>query len=203
MPGEPDSRSSTGAVSRSSAGAVNRGSTQGVDGERPLWLSLDILHEAGDWSLLGDRDALITAAGLALARDARFASHPAAEVCVALSDDATVRELNARFRGKDKPTNVLSFPSLADFGGPGSVPMIGDIVLAQETVEREAAEQDIALAHHLQHLVVHGLLHLLDYDHETEDDAQAMESLEVEILATLGIPNPYSGELTLQSSHDQ
>lgn len=187
MPGEPDSRSSTGAV----------------HGEPPLWLSLDILHEAGDWSRIGDRDALIAEAGRALARDRRFSSHPPAEVCVALSDDATVRELNARFRGKDKPTNVLSFPSLAEFGGAGSAPMIGDIVLAQETVEREAAEQDIALAHHLQHLVVHGLLHLLDYDHETDDGAQVMEGLEVEILATLGIPNPYSGELTLQSSHDQ
>ena len=106
--------------------------------EAPLWLSLDILHEAGDWSRLGDRDALIEAAGRALAVDPRFAARPPAEACVALSDDATVQGLNARFRGKDKPTNVLSFPALERFGEESPQPL-GDVVLAQETIEREAA----------------------------------------------------------------
>jgi probable rRNA maturation factor len=161
--------------------------------EASLWLSLDILHEAGDWSRLGARDALIEAAGRALATDPRFAARPPAEACVALSDDATVRGLNARFRGKDKPTNVLSFPALERFG-EASPPSLGDIVLAQETIEREAAEQGVAAAHHLQHLVVHGLLHLLGFDHETEDEAQEMEGIEIEVLATLGIPNPYGGD---------
>lgn len=180
MPGDPDSRS------RSEGRHV-----------APLWLSLDILHEAGDWSRVGDRDALIEAAGRALATDPRFSARPPAEACVALSDDATVRSLNARFRGKDKPTNVLSFPALERFDG--AVPQsLGDVVLAQETVEREAAEQGVAASHHLQHLVVHGLLHLLGFDHETDDEAQEMEGIEIEVLSTLGIPNPYSGDLPSQ-----
>ncbi len=188
MPDDADSRSLS--EGRTASGA-------------PLWLSLDILHEAGDWSRLVDRDALIDAAARALASDARFSSHEPAEVCIALSDDATVRELNARFRGKDKPTNVLSFPAPEGFGGEEQSAALGDIVLAQETVEREAVEQGIDPAHHLQHLVVHGLLHLLDYDHETDEDAHIMESLEVEILASLGIPNPYIGEAAVPLTHDQ
>ena len=176
MPGDPDSRSRS----------------EGRH-DAPLWLSLDILHEAGDWSRLGDRDALIVAAGRALAQDPRFAARPPAEACVALSDDATVQSLNARFRGKDKPTNVLSFPAIERLGA-ATPQVLGDIVLAQETVEREAADQGVAAAHHLQHLVVHGLLHLLGFDHETEEEAQEMEGIEIDVLALLGIPTPYGGD---------
>ena len=104
---------------------------------------------------------------------------------VALADDARVRELNARDRRKDKPTNVLSYPS-------GEKGFLGDIVLARQTVWREAREQRKTLADHLAHLVVHGTLHLLGYDHETgEADAERMEALERRVLAKLGIADPY------------
>jgi probable rRNA maturation factor len=104
---------------------------------------------------------------------------------VALSDDRRVRTLSRQHRGKDKPTNVLSYPS-------GEKSFLGDIVLARQTVWREAREQKKTPADHLTHLVVHGTLHLLGHDHETGDaDAERMEALERRILATLGISDPY------------
>ena len=167
-----------------------------------LWLSLDILHETGDWSRLPDAEDLAMSSAVALAETPAFSARKAAEACVALSDDASVRDLNARFRGKDKPTNVLSFPASPGFGAAGPQ-ALGDIVLACETLEREAADLGIPLAHHFQHLVVHGLLHLLRHDHETDQDAEEMEGLEVEILSRLGIPNPYEGDVASVLSHDQ
>jgi probable rRNA maturation factor len=104
---------------------------------------------------------------------------------VALADDKAVRKLNARDRKKDKPTNVLSYPS-------GEREFLGDIVLARQTVWREAREQRKSPADHFTHLVVHGVLHLLGYDHETGDDAaERMEALERRVLAKLGIADPY------------
>jgi probable rRNA maturation factor len=158
----------------------------------PSWLSLETVDESGAWRSFGPAEDLVTAAGAALARHKRFARPGPSEACVALSDDAAVKLLNAQFRGIDKATNVLSFPP-PESRHARRVPVrnIGDIVLARETVLREAAEQSLAPAHHLQHLVVHGLLHLLGFDHEAEDDANEMEALEIEILADLGIANPY------------
>ena len=113
------------------------------------------------------------------------------EAAVVLGDDALVRSLNATYRGQDKPTNVLSFP----FRAPPGVDrdnMLGDVVLAAETVAREAHEQHLPPGHHLQHLVIHGLLHLLGFDHATDDEAEIMERVETEILATLGVADPYA-----------
>jgi probable rRNA maturation factor len=107
---------------------------------------------------------------------------------VFLTDDETVRDLNERFRGKDKPTNVLSFPSPA--GNPEG--HIGDIALAYGVCAREANEQNKPLAAHLQHLVVHGVLHLVGYDHEIDEEADKMEGLERIILEGLGVPDPYA-----------
>jgi len=105
---------------------------------------------------------------------------------VLLTDDAEVRELNRTHRGQDKPTNVLSFPAAA-----WAAPYLGDVALAYETCAREAGEQGKPLADHLKHLVAHGVLHLLGWNHETEAEAEAMEARERDLLAGLGTPDPY------------
>ena len=120
------------------------------------------------------------------------------EVAVKLSDDDEVQGLNATYRGKDKPTNVLSFPMVQpdllqslENSDDGEA-LLGDIILARETCAREAEEKGVTMAQHATHLIAHGTLHLLDYDHQNEADAARMEELEVKALATLGLANPYS-----------
>ncbi len=113
------------------------------------------------------------------------------EVSLLFTDDETIRGINAEWRGQDKPTNVLSFPAfpLVPGGRPG--PMLGDIILAEETIARESAELDKPFEAHLTHLLVHGFLHLFGYDHLESDEAERMESLETRILAGLGLSDPY------------
>lgn len=106
------------------------------------------------------------------------------------ADDATLRDLNHRYRGFDKPTNVLSFPAIGADGSGAT--FMGDIAFAYETCAREAEEQGVAFRDHAAHLIVHGLLHLAGFDHEADDDAERMESLETEILARLGVGDPYA-----------
>jgi len=129
---------------------------------------------------------LVQAAAAAVLRQAEFDGDA---VTILLTDDESVRDLNARFRGKDYATNVLSFPAPENPEGH-----LGDIALAFGVCAREASEQGKPLGHHLQHLVAHGVLHLLGYDHETDAEAEHMEGLERVILAGLGVPDPYAAE---------
>lgn len=114
------------------------------------------------------------------------------ELSLVLTDDASIREINAQWRNKDKPTNVLSFPAFEIAAGDAPGAMLGDIIIARETVEREALEEQKTFDQHLHHMIVHGLLHLLGYDHEDEEEAEEMEGLEREILHALAIPDPYT-----------
>jgi len=142
-----------------------------------------------DWTALADRSVR---AAVAHSRHARLIDREV-EVSVKLTSDADVRALNAAWRGKDKPTNVLSFPMVEEeqIGSPAE-PMLGDIVLAHGVCALEAAEKQVPVETHAAHLVVHGTLHLLGYDHETtEADAEEMEEAERQALASIGIADPY------------
>lgn len=153
---------------------------------------IDLLVEAGAWPAEDVLERLARrAVEAALAETGASAAQPA-ELSLVFSDDAGIRELNAGWRGKDKPTNVLSFPAFPVRPGDPLPPMLGDIVLAAETIFREADLEEKPFEHHLTHLVIHGFLHLVGYDHETEDEAETMEAIERRALARLAIPDPYA-----------
>ncbi|MEM9999846.1 MAG: rRNA maturation RNase YbeY [Pseudomonadota bacterium] len=113
------------------------------------------------------------------------------EVSILMTDDAAIQEMNAHYRGQDKPTNVLSFPAIAGIKTGVLPPLLGDIVLAFETISREAQIEGKPLEHHVAHLIIHGFLHLLGYDHETDAQAREMEAMESLILGELNIDDPY------------
>jgi len=162
----------------------------------PRRLSLEVVIEAGDWPDADTMEALVAdvARVLGAAPEMTDLLDGPATACIAFAADADVRTLNAQFRGKDKPTNVLSFPAQApplDMLALDELRPLGDVVLASETVAMEARELGIPWSHHVQHLVVHGVLHLLGHDHEADGEAEIMEALETRILADLGVPDPY------------
>jgi probable rRNA maturation factor len=153
----------------------------------------EVLVVADCWQTEPEAEAVIQRA-VAAAAEIVDADVGEAELAVMLTDDAGIRTLNSNWRGIDKPTNVLSFPALQPSGpgGPDEAPrMLGDIAIAYETTRRQADDEQKPFDHHLSHLAVHGFLHLIGFDHEKDGDAEAMETLEQEILAQLGIPDPY------------
>jgi probable rRNA maturation factor len=151
-------------------------------------LKIDVMVDSKRWKEPAKVKAVIRRAVAQAAAATR--STTGAELAIVLTDDSAIRVLNRDWRGIDKATNVLSFP--AKGGGPQ--PHLGDIVLAFETVAREAKSEHKPFAHHLAHLAVHGFLHLLGYDHERDGDAREMEQAERDILRQLKIPDPYRGE---------
>lgn len=119
----------------------------------------------------------------------------AAEISIVLADNAFIQELNKQYRGKNKPTNVLSFPQIDDWNETMRLPSplaLGDIIIAYETVEHEADEMGVTIRQRTAHMVCHGILHLLGFDHLDDDEAEVMESLEVKILTDIGLPSPYN-----------
>jgi probable rRNA maturation factor len=158
----------------------------------PIPVEIDIQVEAGGWPAGPELERLVSAAIQAGLSETGLGADGAAELGILLTDDAHVQKLNAEWRGKDKPTNVLSFPAFPGRHEKKLPPMLGDIVLARETVAREAALEGKPLNHHITHLVIHGLLHLLGHDHQTDAEAEAMEAMERRALARLAIPDPYA-----------
>jgi probable rRNA maturation factor len=159
----------------------------------PADLCLTISAQDGDWPDFATLETAIRAAAAVLARHPAGKGARRTEATIVLGNDALLRRLNGAFRGKDMPTNVLAFPfrarAAADREG---YPYLGDVVLAAETIAREAAQRRLEPIHHVQHLVVHGLLHLLGYDHATDPQANTMEGLETEILTALGLKDPHA-----------
>lgn len=152
-----------------------------------MGLSIDIAVEHDAWNALGDLDALAARAAAAVLAASGLPVAEGAEWSIVLADDAFVQDLNARWRGKDCATNVLSFPT--DAGARDHA--LGDVIVAWGTSAREAAERGWTMPDYLAHLLVHGLGHLLGLDHETDAEADAMEAVEARALATLGIASPF------------
>ncbi len=147
-------------------------------------LKIDVVVDTDRWK---DAKAAKSVVRRAVGKAAAALSTRGTELAIVLTDDSTMRLLNRDWRGIDAATNVLSFPT----PNAGAKSHLGDIVLAFETIAREARAETKPFAHHLAHLAVHGFLHLVGYDHERDDDATAMEQAEREILRRLAIPDPY------------
>jgi probable rRNA maturation factor len=155
----------------------------------------EVLVVADCWQAEPDVEAVIQRA-VAAAAEIVNADVGEAEIAVMLTDDAGIRTLNSNWRGLDKPTNVLSFPAAEV---PDS-PHLGDIAIAFETTAREAKDEGKPLADHLAHLAVHGFLHLVGYDHESDAEAETMEQLERDILARLNVPDPYLAPMSAEAT---
>ena len=158
----------------------------------PFEVEIAVTVEAGAWSEEAALEALVHRTVAAVISELHLRSPSPTELGLTFSDDATIRQLNAKWRGKDAPTNVLSFPAFAESRKGVLPPMLGDIVIAFETVEREAALEGKPFDHHLTHMVAHGFLHLLGYDHENDEEAEEMETVERSVLAALAIADPYA-----------
>lgn len=158
-------------------------------------IAIDVAYDAWNAKVAGVEERCRHVAAIALGAAAANVDLPAdwLEVSILLTDDKQVQELNAEYRQQDKPTNVLSFAALDEDSPipPEGPVLLGDVIVAFQTTEREAAEEGKTFEDHLSHLVVHGVLHLLGYDHLMDDEAEEMESLERSILAALGVSDPY------------
>jgi probable rRNA maturation factor len=160
---------------------------------------IDFVETSRRWRGALAARSLARKAIAATAEECGIALRRGAEVCVHLVGDAEIQALNARWRGRDAPTNVLSFPA-TEPARLGEARLLGDVLIAFETMKREAEREHKPLADHYRHLVVHGFLHLLGFDHIEDGEAEVMEALEIRVLAQLGVPDPHAfGELAAAS----
>ena len=184
------------------------GFSVGVDGADDIEVDISIACSEWERALPDIRTICRSAVAAVLAAASRDATRHAtedasrnvprdlsgAEISLVLADDAFIRDLNCRYRHIDRATNVLAFPGGETAGRVAGVPiLLGDVIVAYETAAAEAAAENKTLGNHASHLIVHGILHLLGYDHQADDEAETMESLEVEALALLKVANPYAG----------
>ena len=158
-------------------------------------LAVEVVRHGAAWEKSAISDPAIELAAHAAFGVAPRAEPAPYEITIALTDDAEMRDLNRTWRKKDEPTNVLSFPA---GGASGEAGMLGDVIISFETAQREAEDSGIALSDHVSHLVVHGVLHLLGFDHRDDTEAEQMEDLERKALASLGIADPYAGEVAAE-----
>jgi probable rRNA maturation factor len=163
---------------------------QTANADGPVALLVEI--EAGEWPAADNLEALARKAVSASLSELDANAEHNSELSVTFTDDAHMAVLNRQWRSKDGPTNVLSFPLAELAPGDALPPLLGDIVIAFETAAREAQEQGKRFLDHLMHLLVHGFLHLLGYDHMNDDEAETMEALERRVLERLAIPDPYA-----------
>ena len=159
--------------------------------EGGLTIVLSVEDEAWSGAGLGDLETFLAETLKTAAAHAGFEDGLSTEVSVTLTSDEDVREINREWRDKDRPTNVLSFPMMDLEPGERPGPLLGDLVLAFETCAREASSEGKSFADHFRHLLVHGFLHCLGHDHVEDEDAEAMEALEVRILSAFSIADPY------------
>ncbi len=159
--------------------------------------AIDIAVEAAQWTELEDPSKLVETAILAAIGESGIALSPNTEVSVLFCDDAFIQTLNRKWRGIDKPTNVLSFPAGM---GAAAAGLLGDVVIAFETAAKEAAAAGIPLREHVAHLLVHGFLHLAGHDHVETQDAEAMEMIERAALGRLGIADPYRAAVSEEAA---
>ncbi|MBB3973206.1 rRNA maturation RNase YbeY [Hansschlegelia beijingensis] len=159
--------------------------------DRPTPVALEVERDSDLWSVLPEAEAIIAKAVSAAFAEAGLLARPDAELAVTLADDARVRSLNAEWRAKDRPTNVLTFPAVEP-DETAEAPMLGDVILAFETVAREARDEQKTLGDHVAHLTIHGVLHLFGFDHLEDDEADAMEAIEIRALARIGVADPYA-----------
>jgi probable rRNA maturation factor len=163
-----------------------------------MTIEIGIAVESEKWASV-ELDTLVGLAVEAARAESDVELAPLTEISLLFCDDARIRELNREWRRLDKPTNVLSFPA-SDPSRLSHAPLLGDIAIAFETVERESINEQKLFSDHLSHMVVHGFLHLVGFDHEVEGEAEVMEAAERRALARLGVPDPYAATVPVGSA---